>query len=346
MAEVTGLVVGTIGLAALFQTCVELFDCFELGRNYASDYQLACTKLDLLQARLSHWGGVLSVDLPGCEHPALRQNWPDEQHVIARSLNGIKDIFRNATILAEKYKSSARRVKIPSIRSLQKQESAAAIGEPAQLIRLSRWSLIGKRTLWAIHDKSKFDGFIDDLRFLIENLEKVQIRITMSGSRSTAQRKPTPKATMTEEPARGRSGDRGSTSHATPPPKTQAKTAGKPSPKDDIKRPIEPVGRNCGHATVDNDFTNNNHFDVYGNVGDLGEKAKKHLFRNNTFKNTGGFSLHGDAASGKDLAEVLRCYMTSSDAADRDSEASTETYSSDETIQAPLSRGSLRRGQN
>lgn len=43
----------------------------------------------------------------------------------------------------------------------------------------SSLSLLRRRILWAIHDKSKFDNLIQDLSFLIENLEKVTERLQM-----------------------------------------------------------------------------------------------------------------------------------------------------------------------
>jgi hypothetical protein len=109
MADVSGLVIGTIGLASLFTTCIELLDCFELGGNYAYDYQLACTEMCLLKARLSGWGASLNLGALGHEHLALRRHWTEEQDVVGRSLFGIKEIFENASLLAEKCKLTPRR---------------------------------------------------------------------------------------------------------------------------------------------------------------------------------------------------------------------------------------------
>lgn len=41
------------------------------------------------------------------------------------------------------------------------------------------WAILKKRTVWAIHEKQKFDGFIQDLSFLIDSLEKVVGRTIM-----------------------------------------------------------------------------------------------------------------------------------------------------------------------
>lgn len=82
MAEASGLVIGAIAMASLFSTCVDLFDRFELGRDHADDYDIACTKMCLLKARFSDWGFSLNLGVPGREHPALRRYWIDEQDVV------------------------------------------------------------------------------------------------------------------------------------------------------------------------------------------------------------------------------------------------------------------------
>ncbi|KAF2232564.1 hypothetical protein EV356DRAFT_517322 [Viridothelium virens] len=172
MADVAGLVIGAIALASLFSTCIELFDYFELGRSYACDYQLACTKLGLLRARLSQWGDALNVAAPGGEHPVLRDCWPIEGEIVGRSLLGIQSILDNTTLLVEKYNVERKgRSMIKSLTVQARQIIRAGTDSNSRLIR--------RRTLWAIHDKVKFDALIQDLSFLIENLEKVVNRLRM-----------------------------------------------------------------------------------------------------------------------------------------------------------------------
>jgi hypothetical protein len=182
MAEVAGLVLGTVALASLYRTCVELFESFELGRNYTYDYQLACTKVSLLRARLRSWGNLLNIEKPGDESPALRDLWAEEQDVIGGSLCGIRDIFENTSLLIERYKltpqrSWAERYK-PSLKT--KSTERLHLQAPGTGHAASRaWNTLRKRTTWAIHDKTKFDGFLADLGFLVDNLEKVVERLAM-----------------------------------------------------------------------------------------------------------------------------------------------------------------------
>lgn len=182
MADVAGLILGTVALASLFTTCIELFERFELGRQHAYDYHLACTKVALLKARLSTWGVSLGIDKPGYEHPALRRHWTAEQEVISRSLYAIKETFENTSLLVEKYRLTPRRSRtLRSVVSYQVNQLPSGPGNSTNPKRSAiAWAGLRKRTSWAIHDKQKFDGFIEDLSFLIVNLEKVTGRTVMS----------------------------------------------------------------------------------------------------------------------------------------------------------------------
>lgn len=79
MAVVTGLVMGTIALASLYSVCIELFDVFELSRNYGYDYRLACTKISLLRARFYHWGGTLKVEEQGTKTLLFESTGPQSR---------------------------------------------------------------------------------------------------------------------------------------------------------------------------------------------------------------------------------------------------------------------------
>ena len=150
--EVAGLAVGTVALAALFTTCIELFDYFELGRNYVYDYELACTKIRLLRERLRTWGISLRVTKPGAEDSRLQASWLETRDVVGKSLEIIASTLQNSDMLMQRY-------------GMRRDRSSRS--------SLTFW----RRSCWAIHDKRKFDILIQDLSFMIENLEKVAERL-------------------------------------------------------------------------------------------------------------------------------------------------------------------------
>ena len=142
-AEIAGLAIGTIALATLFSTCIELFDLFEVGKNCIYDYDLACLKISLLRERLRAWGSTLHVREPGAEDTALRHQWPTKREIVAASLIGLRRILSDSEVLTQKYDMSV-----------------SSIG-------------FRRRTVWSIRDKAKFERLIQDISFLVDGLEKI-----------------------------------------------------------------------------------------------------------------------------------------------------------------------------
>ncbi|EXJ56819.1 hypothetical protein A1O7_07163 [Cladophialophora yegresii CBS 114405] len=180
MAEPIGLALGTVALASLFTTCIDFMEYFELSKDYKSTYNTACLKLSLLQSRLDTWGRTLGLhDDYRTRHersePCL--NWPCQGNVIESSLQGIADIFGNADILKDKYRLVPRRTtKVNHDGSKSDQASAANPKKGRRhlfAVGTRRISFSRRSTTWAIRDKQRFDILIDDLDFLISNLEAV-----------------------------------------------------------------------------------------------------------------------------------------------------------------------------
>jgi hypothetical protein len=142
-AEIAGLAIGTIALATLFSTCIELFDLVEVGRNCIYDYDLACTKISLLRERLRAWGTCLRVMEPGAEDDALRDQWSMKREIVGASLVGLRRILSDSDVLIQKYNLSMSSINLR------------------------------RRTVWAIRDRAKFDRLIQDMSFLVEGLEKI-----------------------------------------------------------------------------------------------------------------------------------------------------------------------------
>ena len=181
MAEVAGLATGAIALASLFSTCIDLFNRFELGKNYRHDYELACTKVLLLRTRIIGWGDSLNVQAPGLEDKMLRQHWPEVRDTVTRSLLGINAIFGNASLLADQYnKTSTKSGSYFSPQYSTKDYSEPICGRQHPKLRYKSWFLLRRKTVWAFHDKGKLDCLIQDLEFLVGNLEKVIERLNMT----------------------------------------------------------------------------------------------------------------------------------------------------------------------
>ncbi|KAI9709989.1 MAG: hypothetical protein M1820_003067 [Bogoriella megaspora] len=180
MAEAVGLALGTVALASLFTTCIEAMEYFELCKSYKYDYELACLKLSLLKARLGTCGQTLGVNKHGQEDTELQRHWRNERNVIQQSLQGIAGIFGDAEQLKSKYSVLPRKRRWRFKATLQRSGPARSLKDKPDYRLIGhcyRISLVRRSTSWAIRDKRKFDGLIDDLEFFISNLEAVSSRL-------------------------------------------------------------------------------------------------------------------------------------------------------------------------
>lgn len=208
--EPAGLAIGGIALASLFSTCLDLAEYFELSRSFAYDYQLACLKLTVLKSRLDFWGTRLNVRDAGHEKEELRLHWPEEQEVIRCSLLGIKEIFGDAEVLADKYRLVPRKCRrlalsLPFSSSSEHESRHDQVARQPRANKPHRLFIVRRTTTWAIRDKRKFDGLLLDLEFFIASLEKIIPRIAMpdkQGDKQTdkhPQENPTPGNTTPPE---------------------------------------------------------------------------------------------------------------------------------------------------
>ncbi|KAL9625055.1 MAG: hypothetical protein Q9160_000784 [Pyrenula sp. 1 TL-2023] len=182
MAEAAGLALGTVALASLFSTCLELLEYFELGKSYEYDYELACLKLSLLKSRLDTWGHCFGVSAAHEVEEELETHWPRERIVIHKSLQGIAGILGNAELLKDKYcllPRKGRGINVGLVRSGQAPVFGHGHRRPFSR-RVPSVSFCRRSTTWAIRDKQKFDNLIADLEFLISNLEKVSARVRLT----------------------------------------------------------------------------------------------------------------------------------------------------------------------
>ncbi|EGP90261.1 uncharacterized protein MYCGRDRAFT_69084 [Zymoseptoria tritici IPO323] len=59
--EAVGLTILILSLAALAQTAVDCFQSVQLGKNFGTDFQTTCIRLDNAQLQLSRWGKALEL---------------------------------------------------------------------------------------------------------------------------------------------------------------------------------------------------------------------------------------------------------------------------------------------
>ncbi|KAI1849643.1 hypothetical protein JX266_004592 [Neoarthrinium moseri] len=178
MAEAAGLAVGTIALASLFQTCVDILDYIEDARNIESDRDRGDTRLGLLKIRLKQWGDKLQVANPGYEDGGLIDHWDGESGTISKSLLGIKGILEQASYLSHKYAPYKMAISAwPCDSNLCRKANETENQDVRRKTAYQKFLYLKQRTTWALRDKRRFNASLVELDFFITNLEIVTSRL-------------------------------------------------------------------------------------------------------------------------------------------------------------------------
>lgn len=165
MAEVVGLVIGGVSLAALFDQCISIIKYADSGIHCGEAYQDAALMITLLGGRLSRWERaypITRLDTATEEDGENAEHW----------LKQIQKRLQEAVKLGERYV-----VEPPSAASYATVRSKAI---STLVHRLQEKLLIGgdglslgQKTRWALRDEDKMDGLIQKLDRLITSLERL-----------------------------------------------------------------------------------------------------------------------------------------------------------------------------
>jgi hypothetical protein len=172
--ETAGLVIGSLGLAALFETCMTCFDYIDTGRQYGKDYQRFVISMGSLELRMSRWW-----DVAGLRASTARMSEKEERQ-IKDLLGSIYSDLQDAQEMAHRHNNPAM-ADDGSIRF----ETLANRFQRQANIRQRRTPL-GKIIKWALRNEKKCKRLIEDIKEAVDDLEKV-LPQTAPGSQLTHQ---------------------------------------------------------------------------------------------------------------------------------------------------------------
>lgn len=169
MAEVAGLVIGGISMAALVDGCMKTFDRIESARTYGRDYQKAALRLSLLQLRLSRW--VESVVETVHQQHLISIGTSQQAEQVKELLGDIGEAIERTGRFANRYD-----VDSSSPNPAQDEKEVATMETlthrvKTMAIHRQRTSTFGQRTRWALRDQRKFKKLLESLTESISDLE-------------------------------------------------------------------------------------------------------------------------------------------------------------------------------
>lgn len=184
MTDVAGLVIGVV---SAWKTCVQVFDIIDSGKKYGMDYELLRVKLEVERIRLLTWGDT--VGLSEVEHgrpsPDARLNREDVRGTVLRLLGAIQHIFDHSERLQDSYglrpttPSASEQPDDDEESPTQSQLILGSIFKRAyKTLRRSardrqRGTPLRKKTIWAVHDKKKFQAMVFEIKGFNDNLESL-----------------------------------------------------------------------------------------------------------------------------------------------------------------------------
>lgn len=180
MTDAAGLIVGVI---ASWTTCVQAFDIVDSGRNYEMDYELLRVKLEAERIRLLHWGKAMG--LGGVGHgPNAGLNREDVRKNILQLLGCIQKIFENSAKLQETH---GLHLMAPNTSDQPSKDGRPLLAQQPPILDSvfemayeglhrsaedrRRATPLGKKAIWAIRDKKKFQETVLEIKEFNDKLE-------------------------------------------------------------------------------------------------------------------------------------------------------------------------------
>ncbi|KAK5689562.1 hypothetical protein LTR17_026219 [Elasticomyces elasticus] len=173
MAETAGLVIGGVGLAALFVTSVQAFEYVDTAREYGGQYQRLTLRLSILHLRLSRWGASVQFEENSRGDLASHQLVIASQADVAtvrRLLGEIFTLLEDACEASYHYKPTISREndhintsRSANINALVKMMRSIALSRQKQATAM-------QKTRWALRDEKKLRRLVEDLTGLVSDL--------------------------------------------------------------------------------------------------------------------------------------------------------------------------------
>ncbi|KAK0647012.1 prion-inhibition and propagation-domain-containing protein, partial [Cercophora newfieldiana] len=179
MAEVTGLVLGALGIAGLFKSCIDNFDIVVRARDFGENFDLLCTELSLQQVRLGLWGESLGfIPAEDSKEPQINQGLdrrPQVRRAITDALLHLQNLLTKADVVIGRYDPlETNEDGTPESTSLGMMVFRDSFSKLRSRMRQNQKE---KSTLqvtrWAVHDYAKFKNLLTSIKDLIDGLESV-----------------------------------------------------------------------------------------------------------------------------------------------------------------------------
>ena len=160
----------SIAIATLFTACIECFEYFKAAKGFEQNFEVLLVKLEYQQERLLVWGDLAGIcNEKRHDVKPISESEHKRQDLTERCLDSIHRLLKDTENLKTKY---GLRAYTPAIDTAPHSgiSSNALKRFRLRLGRQSQVPSVIEKTRWAIHDETKFQKLVQDIRDLIDGL--------------------------------------------------------------------------------------------------------------------------------------------------------------------------------
>ena len=160
----------SIAIASLFTACIECFEYFKAAKEFEQNFKVLLVKLEYQQERLLVWGDLAGVcNEKRHDVKPISESEQKRQDLTKSCLDSIHRLLKDTENLKTKY---GLRAYTPAVDTAPHSgvSSNALKRFRLRLGRQSQVPSVIEKTRWAIHDETKFQKLVQDIRDLIDGL--------------------------------------------------------------------------------------------------------------------------------------------------------------------------------
>lgn len=173
--EAVGFAIGAGSLAGAFTACVDCFEYIQLGRQFGQDYGKCLLKLDAAKVRITRWGVAMGLG----PVLSLERRYSKSDIEMARNLlDQIMESFNEAERVSARFKNIST-IKKSKTDDLLAYDANSDLDPSYQRLHSAMRELsiqrqtgtsIRKKAAWALYEKKKFSGMIEEVTDFITTL--------------------------------------------------------------------------------------------------------------------------------------------------------------------------------
>ncbi|RYP55256.1 hypothetical protein DL768_000011 [Monosporascus sp. mg162] len=171
MAEPFGIVAGALGVAGLFNNCVDCFEYVQLGRRFGRDYERCQLRLDIAKTRLSRWGEAVKIN----DDPRFCSSAPTDKSVqLAQSIiEEIMLLFESAQKTSKRYELVADQQDLVVFKDKDMKPVGRTLhnGLKDLACRRQKDTSLVKKTAWALYDGKSLEKIVEQIAGFVDELE-------------------------------------------------------------------------------------------------------------------------------------------------------------------------------